>query len=316
MPRYTLHQNPSDIMKKKAALITLTSLSFLGSTHGIILFDVGNSATILPPTEVDLPWDAVARITNGSNTRGSAVHIGGGYMLTADHLNLKSQVTFDGSTFIDRDTGYSPKQVAPDVDLKVFRLLNTPSTSAVTLNSDGSEVGVGGYHIGWGRGRASDNDLGATVQEKGDQSTTDKRWGTNTAFGVGTRSWSLGGTTYTQQAITNYLNDDAGETEAGLTRWDSGSPFFQEINGSIVLSGIGGAVEEQTEGSATFGEDPSPNPFASSGDRNFLVQISAYEQDILAIVPEPSYFGLGISFIVAASAVGMRRRVSSRNGNV
>ena len=298
----------------KTSFILVFSFSFLvlQNAHGLLLFDEDNDATTTPPVGVDIPWDAVARVANFDGTSpsspaGTAVHLGHGYMLTANHVSNRSHVSFDGTTWYQRDTSYTPQQIAAGVDLKIFRLLQTPLTAAVNLHTGGGELDAEGYHVGWGRGRASDDDLGEDVQAFGDNATIDKRWGTNVVRAVGEEDWTIGSTTYTQEALTTVLGKDEGSHEAALAIYDSGSPYFQLFNGEYVLTGIGAAIAQQNASSATFGRDSLVG--GNLGDRNFLVQIGPYEEVILEVIPEPETYALILGLLSVLLILRRRNRI-------
>ncbi len=285
---------------------------FAVSVDAVLLFGLDNEANQAAPQDFDLPWSANARIADegGGSPQGSAVHLGFGYMLTANHVSLRSHVSFDGSTWYARDTSFTPVQVADDVDLKVFRLTQTPSVSAATLHDGGGELDTLGYHVGWGRGRASDDDIGEDVQSFGNDSTIAKRWGTNVVRDVGQESWTIGSTTYSQQALVTVLGNQEGDNEAALALYDSGSGYYQEINGNIVLTGIGGAIERQNSPDATFGDEALPPGSPNRGDRNFMVQIGPYKDDIVAIIPEPGHYGMIVGLLFVPVLFYYRRRKS------
>jgi hypothetical protein len=296
----------------KVFLLCSVFLSFFAqSSFALLLFGFDNYTNTTAPEGVDLPWDSAARVANfngvsASSPAGSAVHLGWGYMLTANHVANRSHVSFDGITWYARDTSFTPVQVAAGVDLKIFRLTETPQVSAVVLHSGGGENNNLGYHIGWGRGRANDDHIGENVQAFGDDSTIAKRWGTNVVKAVQQTSWTVSSTSYTQQTLVNVLGNSEGSNEAALATYDSGSPFFQVINNTIVLSGIGGAITQQTAGSATFGADRLTG--ANQGDRNYLIQIGPYSDAIMAIIPEPSAFVFIFGFVGFFIVLSARKR--------
>lgn len=293
-------------------LLTLISLRL----DALIVFNGENNATTSAPESVDLPWDANARVANfngssASSPAGSAVHLGFGYMLTANHVANRSHVSFDGVTWYARDTGFTPVQVATGVDLKVFRLQETPAVSAVTLHSGGGEVNTLGYHVSWGRGRANDSEIGQDVQQfSTSDATIDKRWGSNVTKAAQQKSWTLGSTNYSQDALITVLGNSEGANEAALTTYDSGSGYYQEHNGSIVLAGIAAAISMQNSGSATFGDDSltGGNPNVIKGDQNFLIQIGPYANDIMAVIPEPRFYGLMTGMLVFGLLILRRKR--------
>jgi hypothetical protein len=298
----------------KYIFITLFLFLFSVRLDALIVFGGDNNATTSAPEGVDLPWDANARVANFNGdvvtgSAGSAVHLGFGYMLTAHHVANSSHVSFDGVTWYERDTGFVPVQVAVGVDLKVFKLLETPAVNAVTLHPGGSELNTLGYHVGWGRGRASDGDIGEDVQAfSSSNATIDKRWGTNEVKAVQQQSWTIGSTGYTQQTLVTVLGNSESPNEAALGTFDSGSGYYQEHNGSIVLAGIGGAIQQQSPGSATFGGDRLTG--SGRGDQNFMIQVGPYANDIMAIIPEPRFYGLATGLLLFALVAWRRREMA------
>jgi len=289
-------------MKTQITVFLLITF-FVVPAQALLNIGLNNLANTSAPVGVDVAWDATARMANydgsaASSPAGTAVHLGNGYMLTAMHVIVSSHVSFNGTDWLAVDATYTPVQVAADVDLQIFKLAVVPTTSEVTLHTGGGESGTLGYSVGWGRGREFDTQIGDAIQDFGKDPTIDKRWGTNVVRAVEQLSWegvSATGTTYTQQALVNVLGDSAGVNEAALALWDSGSPFFQEINGTMVLTGIAGTRSMQNglsgDFKATFGDDRlSGNP-NGRGDANMFVQIGAYADEILAIVPEPASSG-------------------------
>ncbi|NBB78280.1 MAG: hypothetical protein GVY36_02370 [Verrucomicrobia bacterium] len=306
-------------MKYWLSLI-LPLIVLLGRADALINFGLDNSANASDPGVAGVAWDATARMANYdegagtvSNPAGTAVHLGNGYMLTADHVIVRSHVSFDGSTWLAVDNGFTPQQVAADVDLKVFKLASTPNTAAVTLHGGGDETGVLGYNVGWGRGRGDDLQIGDNIQDFGKDGTIDKRWGTNVIKATGEVTWDglSGGTDFTQEALVSVLGNDEGVNESALALWDSGSPFFQEINGTMVLTGIAGSRSLQNGGpgdfKATFGNDTLGGNPNARGDRNFYVQIGAYKDEIESIVPESKNYGLLLGMLSVGAVLALTR---------
>jgi hypothetical protein len=301
---------------KTPAHIALLVLFVVGPAHALIIFNGDNLANTTDPGGV--PWDATARMANydGSSVTAvgeTAVHLGDGYMLTANHSGNSTHVSFDGSTWLEVDSGFTPQQVAPDVDLKIFKLTSTPITSAVILHDNsGGELNTSGTIVGWGRGREFDAQIGEDIQDFGKDPTIDKRWGTNTIREAASESWIVGSTTYTQDALTAVLGNTEGDNEFALALHDSGSPYFQDIGGTIVLSGIAATRSIQNGGvgdyKATFGDDRLTGSPFGRGDENLFVQVGAYADEIAAIVPEPNNFGLFSSLLATFAIFGLRRR--------
>jgi hypothetical protein len=124
----------------------------------LVLWGLDNTANLTDPG-TGAPWNAVAKVTNsdGSLIEGSAVYLGNGFMLTANHVTMNltySFVTFDqvetfaiDPTFNDGVRAYG-KQVAPGVDMAVFKLTSIPvSVTAATLLPTANAERVGASPI-------------------------------------------------------------------------------------------------------------------------------------------------------------------------
>ena len=135
-------------------LFVLVVFSCAWRAEALILYGLDNSANQSDPL-TGVPYDAVAQVLNsGSGVTGSAVHWGGGYMLTANHVSTDlagGTVTFDGGDSYTIDGGFTPQQVSPGVDLKIFKL---SSTQGVTGVSDlaAPTFGTANTQVAWGWG--------------------------------------------------------------------------------------------------------------------------------------------------------------------
>lgn len=278
----------------------------------IINFGLDNSGNTTDPG-TGAPFDAVARVSNsgGANPAGSAVHLGDGYMLTADHVANRSHVSFDGMTEYARDTGFAPVQVAPGVDMKIFRLESTPSVSSVKLHDSLTEEISEATMIGWGRGRNPSVPVDTTSVDWGGNKTIDKRWGLNVPRDMSVvLDYSLGGTDYLFAGIDTILGSESGTpaglgaSEGALTTYDSGSGLFQFLSGEWSLIGI--AVTVETSGDSNFGDDALAG--ATNGDSNSFARVSAYQEAIDGLIPEPANAGLILALVGASLAGAQRRR--------
>jgi hypothetical protein len=293
---------------------------------GLVLWGLDNSANQTDPGS-GAPWSAVAKVTNsgGSLIEGSAVYLGNGFMLTANHVTMNltySFVTFDqvetfaiDPTFNDGVRTYG-KQVAPGVDLAVFKLTSIPvsATAAVLLPTANESFGASSSAtlVGWGVGRSASSPVGTNTVGWGDAATSDKRWGLNAPRASTSVSYSVGSSSYTNSSLVTYAgttnspipgNKGLGSSEAGATLYDSGSGLFQQIDSQWYLVGLTTAVQSQTASSTTFGLDSS-----GSGDANYFARISSYDEQITALVPEPSTVTLLALSGAAAVVFAFRRR--------
>jgi hypothetical protein len=274
------------------------------SASAIILFGLGNSDNLTDPG-TGVPFDGVARVftTDGGNTRGSAVHLGGGYMLTANHVQVTAaqSFTFDGVVSYTLDAGFTPTQVAAGVDMKVFKLATTPTVAAASVYTGVGELAAPATLVGWGRGRLETVPLGSAVVAWGGTETIAKRWGLNVPKAADLIEYSYAGFDYSYQSIITVLGgqtDDPaglGANEAAITQYDSGSGLFQYLGGQWYLIGIATTVE--TNGSSNFGDDDFE---MAGGDLNFFARVGTYDSQILTLIPEPASGFLILSGVLLA----------------
>lgn len=265
--------------------------------NALILWNKDNSANQSDPG-TGVPWDSVGRVAgtdlSQTSSTGSAIYLGNGFMLTANHvtLGMDQRVTFDGVTSFAVDMtfngGTGAKQVAAGVDLKVFKLATNPSVSAVALDSTGGFISNATL-VGFGVGRGATS-LGTSPVAWGALDTVAKRWGTNVPRALQTVSYSG----YSYSALVSIAGNSTaspagvGDNEAAITLIDSGSAMFQFISGTWYLIGVGTTVEQLN--TTTYASDSVSA--LDRGDANFHASVATYRPNILAIIPEPSTYGL------------------------
>jgi len=314
---------PEPVRKLLLTSPLLLAVSTL-TAPALVLWGLDNSAN-----QSDLgtgaPWSAVAKVTNsdGSLIEGSAVYLGNGFMLTANHVTMNltySFVTFDqvetfaiDPTFNDGVRAYG-KQVAPGVDMAVIKLTSIPvsATAAVLMPTATESFGASSSAtlVGWGVGRNASSPIGTNVVGWGDATTSDKRWGLNALRDAINITYTLDSKNYVYETLVTYAgttnalnpnNKGLGDSEAGATLYDSGSGLFQEIGGEWYLIGLTTAVAKRD--STTFGLDSS-----GGGDANYFARISTYEQEITALIPEPGTISLLALATAAVLVVTVYRR--------
>jgi len=272
--------------------------------HAIILFGLDNSANQTDPG-TGVPFESVARLSNGSGTYGgSGIYLGNGYILTAHHVGPFSSVTFDGITSYSHD-GVAPTQIGT-TDMKIFRLTSMPSVAAVQLYTGSSELSGSGTLVGWGVGRDPATPLDTAVVPWGDNSTSEKRWGLNTPMGVyddfrtGIHTFDI---LYSTLGASGAVPPGLGDSEAAATLLDSGAGLFQFLDSTWYLTGLATTLTISSPGlTSTFGKDvtavltPAVFPdtdteialFEDAGDINIFARVGSYSGDINAMIPEPS----------------------------
>ena len=259
------------------------------NAQAIILYSGDNSANLTAPdtARTDI-FNSVAKITNADGTGivGSAAHLKGKYLLTAEHVLYKdaiprrTHVSFDGTTYWAIDLNFLPRQI-DTADLVLFKLIEDPNLPETQLYSLTNELNKTGTLIGWGYGRdANQTDQTSTTRTWtwGTGSTIDKRWGTNQVANSGNAD--ISGKVY--DFLQTRLNSNQGESEAAFAYYDSGSGLYLSNSGTWQLAGITTAVT--TFGSSTFAN------FTGTQDSNYFVRVSQYRQTILNNIPDTSTY--------------------------
>ena len=296
------------------AAILLMATRF--AAPAMVFWNLGNDANQTDPG-TGAPWSAVAKVVNSnvSLLSGSAIYLGGGYMLTANHVTMNtnefSYVTFDGTNTFAIDPSYQSgsrqmgKQVtnavATNVDMAVFKLLLHPTeiTPVNLLATTNEAFGSSATIIGWGVGRYPGTPLESTNvpwDTNNASNTSAKRWGVNAPKAVGTNPYDFL-VTVAGATGTNFDPDGLGDAEASVTLLDSGSGLFQEIGGDWYLIGL--TTSTDGNNAAVYGNDATSG---SHGDFDYFARISSYEQQIAALIPEPSTYAL---LALGTAAVGL-----------
>lgn len=261
---------------------------FASHANAILLASGDNDVNQTDPG-TGVPFHAVALICNdgGSSPAGSAVYLGGKYLITANHVANRTHITFDGSTYWARDTGFTPLRIG-EVDMKLIKLIDDPEIAGVSLNTNSSnDTSSDATLVGWGRAHDISTPSPTTSGQRitwdwGENDTISKRWGTNRVEGSETVTTSGN---YT--GLFTYLDNSGGDNEAAMITYDSGSGLFIEIDDQWYLAGLTTLVSQQSgSGTSTFGGN---SPF-NRGDKNSFVRISSYATDIEAAIPDTTTF--------------------------
>jgi len=226
------------MISKRVILIFLAV--FPCTAFGLIVFDASNRTdntfnTTTPSNGA--PWANVAQQQKGTAIDSSAVYIGNGYVLTANHTNAPTSVILDG-------IGYSVDPSFPSIaftptDLRLYKIKTPPALPLIPL-PDAADVDTSKAStlIGWGKGKGSRIvgqgwTWGGTLA---DDDTKAKRWGTNTTTTVTDPYpyWN----TYSYETLRMDFNSTGGANEATAAMSDSGGGVFQQFGTNWKLSGI------------------------------------------------------------------------------
>ena len=265
----------------------LFSITLSSTLNAIILYSGENNANLTAPNSArEAVFNSVAKVSNdnGIGIVGSAVHIKGKYLLTAEHVIYegvtprRSHVTFDGIEYKAIDMDFLPIQIG-SADLVLFKLIENPDLPDTPLYSSSNERFRTGTLIGWGKGRDSTQANQAGTNRNwiwGDGSNIVKRWGTNRIENTG--NTSISGKTY--HYLRTQLDSGQGNDEAAFAYYDSGSGLFVSNSDTWQLAGITTAVSNDNSSRFSF----------SSPDSNYFVRISQYRQTILSNIPDTSTY--------------------------
>lgn len=308
-------------MRYYFSLLSLVLLFPIQSVWSLIFLNGDNLRNLLDPGN-GAPWDEVAHITNPAGTHrtsGSAVHLGGGYMITANHVNLgQGYVSFDGTTTYQIRTGSSVRVTSGSdiIDLKVFQLTRNPGTQGVDLFPEGFMDMEGNFgpatHISWGVGR--DTSDTSNPWTWGGSSTVRKRWGTNRFelisfdnFGRPRYGFRFpdGGT---EELLVTGLDVNSGPNEAAATLYDSGSGLFLNVSGNWFLAGVLSTVSSVAgDGTSSFG-------IGNTSDFNFSVRIAEYADEISSLLTDPIPVPESSAFTAIAGMLALGARLMNRRG--
>lgn len=250
------------------------------------------------------------------NGSGSAIYLGDGWVLTANHVasSLPTTSTFGGIPYAtqpgswQRITNPTGMSLSTYTDMVVFRLaapLALPTVNlaslAPTLNESTILIGngrvqendptfwlhtvvTGNNNDTWSENPPSPNRVGYKTT-----GTNEARWGTNNVSSSIIATTNMG--TNPSPVHVRYFTtsfDDLGDDEAQAVTGDSGGAAFT-YNGSFwQLSGMMFSV-------STYENQPGGTNTAIVGQQTAIADIASYRNQILAIVPEPSSGLLGLA---------------------
>lgn len=266
----------------------------------VVLYSGDNTANqTAPDPQRQAAFDSVARLCNssGGGSYGSAVHIQGKYLLTANHVSTAGgYLTFDGSTILQLDGNFSSITIGT-ADMKLIKLLIDPQLEGTPLFSKMNETQLADATlIGWGVGRntATDDsnaDETVTTWAWGGSSTFAKRWGTN-AIDAALLITDIENYNYSYLGLRTFLDSNAGDNEAAAGVYDSGSGLFVNDSGTWKLAGLTTLVGSHVSNASTFADKIESPPVESEAgpldprDANYFVHIRSLASDIEAAIPD------------------------------
>lgn len=264
----------------------------------------------------------------GTIGNASAIYLGDGWVLTANHVasSLPGTVNFGGISYGTEPGSHTRLQnAAPHstyTDIVLFRL-NTlasfPALPAVGISSSTPTVGSEVMMIGNGRSQLEAPTFWNRTVIPGDNNDTweettselsnisgfktsgthEVRWGENAVdqnavlVNVGTVSVPVHVVSFTTAFQSGAIQHEA----QGVTG-DSGGGVFRLNGGSWELAGMMFAV-------ATYETQPGGSQTAVPGNLTSIADLSYYREQIYAAIPEPSALVLAL---LGGLALGRRRR--------
>ncbi len=283
---------------KRFPLLTLVPL-LLASPAGAAVILSGAANTTAPSGQ---PYFSNIGTLNGA----SAIYLGGGWVATAAHVagSLPASVKFGGVSY-NTSAGTYHRLGNPTgsglfvlTDLAVFQLSSSPSLPTVPIATATPGVGTDLMMIGAGRQQAAaptywqvtavagpNNDIWTEATPPGQPynaagfkttATNIVRWGANDTDATGiTVNYGMGDV----YSYTTSFDTGAMTHEAQAVVGDSGGGVFHQVAGAWELSGM----------MVTIGTyDNQPGYTAVIGNETYMLDLTYYRNEILAVIPEPT----------------------------
>ena len=302
------------IPDRKAHVIAITicflSLMNLCQPAAALIISSTEDLSVTEQDPANLPqyntfpyWENIGwRGTSTGGTDGSAVYLGGSYVLTANHVGA-GKVMFGSTTYYP--VPGSAQRIA-SVDLLVFRVASPPSLPSVSISDanlfNGMDVLMLGTgldqeepELSWNIDRSTNPWTwtldGSPTNATGYQWGTSriKRWGTNEIFD--TNGW---GGSATENFLTSFGKGDT-TYEAQAADKDSGASLFVNNSGDWELAGLISSVLNYSGQPSQTSVDWLRFPPSGSlgGDQTLAADLTFYRQDILDAMPSVPVIVMG-----------------------
>lgn len=239
---------------------------------------------------------------------GSAVYLGNGFVLTADHTK-GGQIIFSDDPFggvtASYNGGYNELVDNPgggDSELRLFQVSGAPALPTIPIYdralAAGDDLMLIGTGLERGTGEQTYNVTGGTAQGYGWASTRDKTWGLNEVTNPSVNYGAGGGTQI--GGLLPFLGFtaqfDRTFGDAIATPFDSGSAVFvfDTIDSRWELAGIATAIT---------GFSGKPANTSLYGESTIFIDLTKYASQINAVIPEPS-----VAMLLGVGALALARR--------
>jgi len=258
----------------------------------IISTDLSMSNTEQDPANLpaydDFPyWGNVGWRGTGDGP-GSCIYLGGGWVLTANHV-ASGYVKLGDATY---DWIPGTNHQIDGADLKVFQISNPPLLPTIPIAETVPSVGTAVLMLGTGRDQQAQRtywDVKSGVWTEVSQSPPTweatgfewsdsrvKRWGSNTVSKI---NQQVGGT----QSLLTRFDRTGTDYEAQAAVQDSGAPCFVKDDGIWKLAGMIYNVSNYRLGQPTYSSVDEYSPFG--GNDTVLADLAYYRDGILAATP-------------------------------
>lgn len=272
--------------------------------YALIHYKGDNEWNTTVPAHCSLPFDSVGRIckANGNGTSGSAVHIKGCYLLTANHVKVQTHVTFDGSVFHKLDPDFAPVQIGAS-DLKLIRLLDDPDLEKMRLfDKPRGDTKVVAWVVGWGVGIKPGSETRVNQTRTwmwGGSDTITKRWGTN--YVEEYKVWRKD----INSPLLTLLDAQSGPDEVGLTMHDSGAGMFVFNDNKWKLSGIASRAPHHSCKFSDTGKSSSKNYFVRMYYYREMIENLISQHELTELSTPAASKGYGLSSLVSLALSGL-----------
>ncbi len=250
----------------KRWVVLVAALLWAGQADSVLLAAADGTGNTSAPAD-DPGFSNV-----GALAGATAVHLGNGWVLTANHVGAGSPI-FGGVAY-PVVAGSTVQLRSPDsalADLRMFRVNPTPPQPPLRVYPSAPLPGTDVVMIGRGRDRGEPtiwNGIGGWLHA----ATSSMRWGTNRVSAssldvLGTRAFEM---SFSERRATTW--------EAQATTGDSGGAVFLQYGGAWYLAGILYAV-------GPFEGQPSDT--ALFGNASYAAQLSDYHAEVSALLESP-----------------------------
>lgn len=306
-----------------ARLFTAAFAAMLASAAHAVAIDTGDGSGNTTPPVDDFGFASVG-VTGAVGNR-TGVHLGSGWVITADHVGAHP-IVFDGTTYDPvADSGVQLTNASgPAPDLFIFRVNPVPPIDGVTLASQPATIGEEIFCAGNGLNREATKTQWNLSWEEFPPPTYEgykyssgraMRWGRNEVSDVG-NDLVIGSRT-TRTIETDF--DENGVTHE-FQAWggDSGGACFAERGGVWELMGVMYARSVYGDPDGPGPLPDQPNNTVAYGNTTLIGDVFFYRDQIEDLAPQikdvPSMSPWGAAALALAlvlafwGAAGLRRR--------